>query len=432
MSSSGPRRALGAGANVVVIFSLSGVSPAHAYLDPGSGSMLLYALAGMAAALAYTVRGLFHRVVNFLAGAGSRDIDSTGKELVFYSEGGHYWNVFSPVISALERKGAECAYFTSDESDEGLQYDSPCVSARYIGGEARSAAFLNRLSASLVVMTTPQLGIFRLKRSKDVRHYAHLVHAPTDALIYKRYAFDHFDSVLCSGSHQMKSIRELEAKRGVSEKKLFETGVTYYDTMLAKQQTIDVGEKTPGSTVLVAPTWGANGLLTRYGSACIRPLLDSGYKVLLRPHPQSYLSQPEMMKEIEDDLKGFHNLTIDRSPSGAPAMASSDMMMSDLSGIIFDYAFLFSKPVVVVACDVERGGFEAEYVEREIWEVQAREKIGRVINEDDFPLLPAIVDEMLLSFEATDIEEFRKRSLYNFGHAGETAANQLLEILNRG
>lgn len=410
------------------IFLILWASPAYAYLDPGSGSMLLYALAGLAASLMYVLRGLYYRVTSLVTGKGPRDIESmNGVELVFYSEGGKYWNVFAPIIEALDTKGIKCAYLTSDEEDKGLEYDSPNVTVEYIGGEARSAAVLNRLTAKLVIMTTPQLGIFTLKRSKDVRHYAHVIHAPTDALIYPRYAFDHFDSVLCSGAHQMKSIRELEEKRGMPPKELFKTGLTYYDTLLKNLPDLD--EKREEKTVLIAPTWGTNGLLTRYGSACLRPLLEAKCNVILRPHPQSYVSQPQMIRKIEDELKEYGNLTLDRSASCQQAMVTSDILISDLSGIIFDYAFLHTKPVIVVDCGVDRSGLEAEYVEGEIWEISARERLGRLINEDDFPLLPSIVNEMLLSSVVPDIEKFRNESLYNFGKAGETAAHQLIGVL---
>ena len=412
----------------IIIAALA--SPAHAYLDPGTGSMLLYALAGVAAALAYLLRGLFQRAANLAVGSRSREIDDIEvHRLVLYSEGGQYWSLFSPVIRALEAKGVQCTYLTSDKSDEGLRHRSSHVTVKYLGGAAISAAALNRLAAELVVMTTPQLGVFQLKRSKHVQHYTHLIHSPTGGLHYKRYAFDHFDSVMCSGPHQIRDIRALERKRGMPEKELLETGLTYYDFMLDDLPCFD--QKGDRRTVLIAPTWGPLGLITRYGTTCIRPLLDDGSHVILRPHPQSYVSEWELMREIEDDLKEYHNLTIDRSAAGATSMAASDLLISDLSGVIFDYAFLFSKPVIVVDSDIQRGGFEAEYVEGEIWEVSAREKLGRLIAESELSMLPSIVEQTLQSYRPTAIETFREKSLYNFGSAGETAANQLVEIMAR-
>ncbi len=415
---------------LVVAILLSTISPAYAYLDPGSGSMLLYALASIGGMLAYSARGLFHRTVNFFIGKGSGNSqDLKGMNLGVYSEGNQYWNVLSPVIDSLAVKGVKCFYLTSDKNDEGLLHPSPLVTARYIGRDSISAAVLNHLTANLVVMTTPQLGIFKLKRSKNVQHYAQLLHAPTDSLNYKRFAFDHYDSVMCSGPHQERSIRKLEEIRGTAAKELYQTGMTYYDVML--KDILDFDLKVSNKSVLFAPTWGKNSLLDRYGSACIRPLLDSGVEVILRPHPQSYLSQPGMMKKIEDELTLYPNLTIDRAVSAIHSMAISDVLISDLSGIIFDYAFVFAKPVIIIDSAIDRHGLEAEYVDSEIWEISVREELGRLVTQDDLPLLPSIVGDVLQSGTASDLEEFRRKSLYNFGRAGETAAGQLIEILGR-
>lgn len=415
---------------IALIFLLLAASPAQAYLDPGSGSLLLYALAGFGVALAYSVRSFFYRVTGFITGKGKQSVLDIGDaEIVFYSEGGQYWQLFAPVIDALAQMGVKSVYLTSDENDKGLQLESPHVIVRYIGGVNISAAVLNRLTAKLLVMTTPQLGIFNLRRSENVHHYSHLIHAPTDALMYKRYAFDHFDSVLCSGPHQMKTIRELEALRGSYKKELFETGLTYYDDMLDNLP--EIAGNNHKTTVLIAPTWGAPGLLLRYGSAWIELLLNDGYNVILRPHPQSYKSEPALMDKIESELKRYENLKIDRAPSGQVAMASSDIMISDLSGIIFDFAFLFSKPVIIVDAEIERGGYEAEYLEKEIWEVSVLDKIGKLITEKDFSILSTIVDETLSSYTSTDTKKFREQAVFNFGKAGEVAAGQLIDILRR-
>jgi len=46
--------------------------PAHAYLDPGTGSMLLSALIGLAAAVALGVKMFWYRLVGLVRGRGRR------------------------------------------------------------------------------------------------------------------------------------------------------------------------------------------------------------------------------------------------------------------------------------------------------------------------------------------------------------------------
>jgi hypothetical protein len=53
---------------LVVAACLSIASPAHAYLDPGTGSMLISAVLGVAAALALAVKMFWYRLVGFFRG----------------------------------------------------------------------------------------------------------------------------------------------------------------------------------------------------------------------------------------------------------------------------------------------------------------------------------------------------------------------------
>lgn len=48
--------------------SLSITSPAHAYLDPGTGSMLLSAVIGVAAAVGLALKLFWYRLVGLLRG----------------------------------------------------------------------------------------------------------------------------------------------------------------------------------------------------------------------------------------------------------------------------------------------------------------------------------------------------------------------------
>lgn len=52
----------------VLLACLSFATPAHAYLDPGTGSMLISAVLGVAAAVALAVKMYWYRLVAFFRG----------------------------------------------------------------------------------------------------------------------------------------------------------------------------------------------------------------------------------------------------------------------------------------------------------------------------------------------------------------------------
>lgn len=205
---------------------------AHAYLDPGTSSMLLSAVIGIAATMFfmaktfyYKAAALFYRLTGAAAPPHAKDA------LVFYSEGRQYWNTFKPVLEALDALGKKALYLTSGEDDPGLSHPFAHVETRFIGTGNRAFAAMNMLEAGVCVTTTPGLDVLQIRRSPGVKHYAHLVHSPTDMAIYRPYSFDWFDSVLCAGPHQARSLRYLEELRNTPEKALFHTGCAYMDVL---------------------------------------------------------------------------------------------------------------------------------------------------------------------------------------------------------
>jgi hypothetical protein len=402
------------------------ISPSHAYLDPASGSMLVYFVIGVLSTLIYFVRDVYEKVILFFVGVKSKKGHKINNfDIVFYSEGGQYWNVFFPVLDALDKMGVSCTYLTSDSCDEGLTHNFQHVEKKYLGSEMMSIILMNKIKAKLVIMTTPQIDVLALRRSKQVLHYAHLIHAPTDVLLYKKFAFDYFDSVFCSGEHQIKNIRALEHKRGLPKKQLFETGLTYYDKMIVKKSSIDRQKKI---TLLIAPTWGGNGLLTVLGTPFIINLLEKNYSIILRPHPQMYKSQFNFIKKIENELSKYDNLTIDNNTSPHVSMDEADLMLSDISGIIFDFSFVYNKPVVVLEIEVGRGGYEAEDINEPIWELEVINKLGVMVSPSEIDQLSRIIKQTLQNYRTDDLEKIKQQSLFNFGKAGGVAAQQIFTL----
>ncbi len=410
--------------------------PAYAYLDPGSGSMLVAGLVGLLASLLFFMKGLYYksrRTISGLLGKTVAHDRANRHQLVFYSEGRQYWSTFKPVIDELVSRREGCVYLTSDEGDPGLLYSSELVSTTHIGTGTKAYAYLTVLEADVCAMTTPGLDVLQIKRSKGVKHYAHLIHAPTDVATYKQYAFDYYDSVLTSGDHQSKSIRKLEELRGTRRKLLTKTGCLYYDEMEKQSKELRELRTTPDSehrlTVLVAPTWGLNGLLRKFGTRILIPLLEKRWNVILRPHPQSSISEKEMLDGFRQELRKYDNLRWDHDRDGTQSMARADVMVSDLSGVVFDFAFVFEKPVVTLKYDMNKFGLEAADLPWDPWELAVLDTIGKRIEEEKVDTLPQIVEqEAERNDRRQTIRQLRDESVANFACAAKDVANQLLHI----
>ncbi len=414
-----------------VFLFLFAATPAFCYLDPGTGSLLLYALAGIALSLLNGLRNAWYWIRGRSFFQGTTAISSHLPDVIFHSEGGKYWQVFKPVMEALADEGVECAYVTPDAGDPGLASGIKGVQGLRPGGEMATISFMNAVRAALVVSTTPHLDVYMLRRSKGVRQYAHLFHAPTDLVFYEKYAFDWYDVLLTVGPFQERSVRALEEKRGTPRKELLPTGNTYFDYMLEEAEKLPYVSDEGKKIALYAPTWGFRSSTLKYGAGIMETLSEAGYHVIFRPHPQFYISQKELITEVEKRIAGLGNrIEIDRNRTGINSMSRSNLMVTDLSGTLFDYTCLFGKPVLLALADADAGGMEGEDLAKPYWDVTASRELSFAVLDENLETLPTLANLAMASTttNADRIRDFRSNNFYNFGHAGKAAAMNIMKI----
>ena len=107
-------------------------------------------------------------------------------------------------------------------------------------------------------------------------------------------------------------------------------------------------------------------------------------------------------------------------------------MISDVSGVIFDFAFIFLRPVISVGNGPLKDGFEAWEIPHEAWEMQALDSLGKRVLPGNEENIPALVKDLLMRHEdmASRIEAIRRENVVNFGHAGEPIAQALIDMAN--
>jgi len=352
------------------------------------------------------------------------------REIVFFSEGGNYWNTMAPIIKSLLKKNRAFAYLTMDNDDPGLCLDSENVVSFCLGRGMGFIYFMNMLRANLVVMTTPGLQTLTIKRSPNVKHYIHVIHSPTGVSFYRKFSFDHFDTVMCSGQHQIDEIRRLEKIRNSKPKLLTKTGLPYMDVLNAQLKSSRRDRQKERANILLAPTWGSNSALTRYRMRLIDVLASTGLDIIIRPHPQQLKSEISLITELETASKSIEHISWDFDSSGHKSMLFSDIMVSDLSGVIFDYAFVYEKPVITLDYELDIKNFEHEDLEGPVWEREIGRSLGAFVSDDNLDMLPKIIMDILSRRNLrNEMRELRETSIFNFNHAGEVAAKQLIELL---
>jgi len=395
-------------------------APASAYIDPGTGSALVYLVVGVVVSAFFAARSLWYRCVEFVASRGGLRHRKCG--LVLHSEDPRYEIVFLPVIRALAARNVELTYVTMYPRAGGFEPLPPQATHRQIPPGLVGYAYLNNLEAAMLVTTTPQLDVMTFRRSRRVRHYCYIPHALGESLFLRPYAYDFFDSVLCCGPTVRCNIRRIEFIRKMPCKQLLETGLPHYDE-LAKTR-IPADDAGGRRTVLVAPSWGPQSLFQRFGTAFVAEMARR-HRVIVRPHPQMRVSQADLFGQV----LALDGVEVDLAPAPADAMRRADILVSDISGIQHEFAFIHGKPVIVVEHDVDVGGLEGHlFGGVSTLRERCREFIIPLA-AGEFETLPDRVDRLLDSHASGRIAEARDALIYNFGRAAAVAAGQIEEIL---
>ena len=359
------------------------------------------------------------------------------REIVFYSEGADYWVFFESVVDSLvHRHGRTICYLTSDPHDPVLHLTDPKVRAFYIGDGSAMIFLFQGLQAGLMITTMPDLGAFHIKRSRYPVHYAYLHHSAVSThMIYRKGAFDQFDSILCAGPHHMEETRQWERLNGLPAKQLFAHGYGPLDALLKAAAERPAPPRTGegGLRVLVAPSWGPDGLLETCGKELIEILLAADHHVTARPHPRTRQLRPQVLEDLGARFGEYSGFKLDEDWSSQEPLLDAHIMISDWSGVAMEFAFGLERPVLFV--DVPHKVNNPEYTRLNAvpLEVAIREEIGSVLPVGRLGEAPAVVAALCRDSEAISERAriHRNKWIYNAGKSGIHGAEIIVELAQR-
>ena len=361
-----------------------------------------------------------------------KKLDQKDRSIVFYLEMESDFIFFKPVVEKLTQEyDTKICYVTSSKTDPMLSCNDKNILPFYIGdGVARSNFFIN-LKATIMVMTMPDLETFHIKRSKVYPvHYVYIFHSLNSTQrAYKKTAFDNFDTIFCTGNYQIIEIQTRERKFNLGEKKLIKHGYGRLDTLINEVLNTNIRKNASDKkVVLIAPSWGDYGLIETKGQEIVSTLLDSGFDVILRPHPVTLKKSNKIIQKIEKEFKDNLNFKLETDIRSTESWFLCDCMISDLSGAAIEYAFAFEKPVLYVVTP------EKIVQENEIGLVPLEEKIrseiGEIVSLSQLSLIPSKINQFLLSQNKfkEKIQKIREETIFNIGNSGEQGAKHLLEL----
>ncbi len=120
------------------------------------------------------------------------------------------------------RFGRKVCYVTADPQDAGLLRQHENYRAICLPAGLFLTIFFQVKQADVLVLTMMDLGNLQLQRSLHPVHYIYLFHGMGSThMVDHANSFDHYDSLFCTGPHQVAEIRKREALKNLPAKFLF-------------------------------------------------------------------------------------------------------------------------------------------------------------------------------------------------------------------
>lgn len=359
------------------------------------------------------------------------------KHLVFYSESSGFYKYYKGIIEyILKNTNIAVHYITSDPNDQvfAISQSQPRLKPYYIA-EKRLITLMMKLDCDVMVMTMPDIENFHIKRSyvrKDIE-YVYVPHCIDSINMTMRTgAVDHYDSVLCVGKHQKEEITNTEAVYGLPHKTLVDWGYTLLDEMRA-QYAASAHEDKPGKKILIAPSWQKDNIV----DSCLEEILDTlkgrGYQITVRPHPQEVRLKQAYMEQLEAKYAADRDVEIQTDFSSNSTVFESDLLITDWSGITYEYAFTTLRPVLFIDTPMKVMNPEYEKINTPPINIWMREVIGAVVKPDELEKLPEAVERLLSGRDEyrERIDRFVHEYVYNLGNSGEVGAKYIINEIQK-
>ena len=354
------------------------------------------------------------------------------KQIVFYSEKNGFYKYFRDVIEAIQRRtDIIIHYISSDPEDEIFSLESDSFHTYYI--EEKLMVLMMRMDADIVVMTTPDLQKYYIKRSmvRDDVEYVYIDHGMNSVnLMLRKGALDAFDTVFCSNDSVLQEIRAQEKVYGLKPKTLVKYGYAMIDQMIRTYSDQPPVKNEP-PVILIAPSWQEDNIMDICIDGILRNLLPLQLQVIVRPHPQYVRHYPEKLDALRKNYRDFTNFCLQEDFSSNQTVFNADILVTDWSGIAYEYAFTTLKPCLFINTPMKVMNPDYRDIGLEPFDLVIRNQIGIALQPKETDQIADAIERLLHEpvFSKESIANLRDKSLYNVGCAASVGADYLIKRL---
>lgn len=356
------------------------------------------------------------------------------KEVIFYAEKSGFYKYFKNVIEyILEHSDIKIHYVTSDPKDAIFTKPHPQIIPYFIDDNRLIPLFM-KVDSEIMVMTTPDLNTYHLKRSyvkKDVE-YIYMFHGLLSTnMVVNKGAYDHFDTIFCVGQHQIDEIRETEKMYELPEKKLVPCGYGLFDDMLADYQNSLRPEK-DHKEILIAPSWQEDNILESCINEIAGLLASTDVRVTIRPHPEFIKRFPAKINRVISDLGNgkYANIDIETDFSSNKTVFDADLLITDWSGIAYEFSYVTKKPALFINTKMKVLNEDYNRYEHQPLDITLRNEIGISLEKNEINKLNDAIKRLLGSESAhyeEQIQNLVDSYVFHIGESGKIGGQYIID-----
>jgi len=361
------------------------------------------------------------------------------KHLVFYSEKSGFYKYFQNAIEyLLTHSNVIIHYVTNDPEDQIFDLAKRQIRIKpYYIGQKKTITLFMKMDADIVVMTTPDLENYYLKRSyvrKDIE-YIYITHGITSSTMCSRKgALNHFDTVLCAGPHQINEIRETEAMYCLPPKNLVPCGYGLLDNLLKGYDALEHNREVGANKrILIAPSWQEGNILDSCIDELTSQLYGEDYFIVVRPHPEYIKRFPGKMQSLRARYQKAdpERLVIESDFSSNVTIFTADLVITDWSGIAYEFAFSTKRPALFINTPMKVLNPDYVKYKNRPLDITLRDQVGVSLDLDKISEAKPVADKLLLERGAYSqkIEETLRQCVFNVGGSGAAAGRYILQSL---
>ena len=130
-----------------------------------------------------------------------------------------------------------------------------------------------------------------------------------------------------------------------------------------------------------------------------------------------------LMSKYNDESKVVWNRDIDNFE----VLRQSDILISDFSGVMFEFAMVFDKPIIYTDTKFDPAPYDADWIDETPWTFKILPSLGLELNDENKDKIKDLIDKCIEDPSFTEGREKARSDIWvHIGESAERSADYII------